>query len=114
MTIAVSCCLADGAIVGADSAITLSSEHGILKVYNDAEKIFPLFDLRVGLVAYGLAALGARTIKSYALEFELENDVDDLRSLPMSALATRLLGFSSHKIRRRDWARSSRKRTTPV
>ena len=88
-----SCCLADGAIVGADSAITLSNEHGILKVYNDAEKIFPLFDLRVGLVAYGLSALGARTIKSYALEFELDHDVNELRQLSMADLATELWLF---------------------
>lgn len=94
MTIAVSCCLADGAIIGADSATTIFASPGnVAKVYNDAEKIFPLFSLDVGLVAYGVAALGQRTIRSYALEFEVENRTEDVAELTLETLATKLWEF---------------------
>ena len=78
MTIAVACCLADGVVMGADSAITIHGtiespnglQSGVLKVYGDAEKLFPLFDLSVSMVTYGLAQLGKRTIQSFIREFE--------------------------------------------
>ena len=94
MTIAISCCLADGAIVGADSAITVFAPGGgVAKVYNDAEKIFPLFSLHVGLVTFGVASLGQRTIRSYGLEFELEHRSEELDDLPLEDLAHRLWDF---------------------
>lgn len=78
MTIAVACCLADGVVMGADSAITIHGtiespngpQSGVLKVYGDAEKLFPLFDLSVSIVTYGLAQLGKRTLQSFIREFE--------------------------------------------
>ena len=39
MTVAVSCSLADGVILGVDSAVTISDPRGILKVYENAEKV---------------------------------------------------------------------------
>ena len=50
MTIAVACCLADGVVMGADSAITIHStiespdgppQSGVLKVYGDDIDFFP-------------------------------------------------------------------------
>lgn len=86
MTIAVACCLADGVVMGADSAITIHGtiessdgqpQTGVLQVYGDAEKLFPLFDnLSVAIVTYGLAQLGKRTIQSYIREFENQYKVD--------------------------------------
>ena len=49
MTVAVSCSLADGVILGVDSAGTISDPRGILKVIENAEKLFQLVDKPVGL-----------------------------------------------------------------
>ena len=89
VTIAVACNLADGVVMGVDSAITIhgivklpdgGQQSGIMKVYNDAEKLFPLFDLPVGIASFGLAQLELRTIQSYVREFEhnqSQEEVDD-------------------------------------
>lgn len=82
MTIGIVCNLSDGIIIGADSAITLQGEtktpsgrktHSVLKVYNEADKIFHLKDSKVGILTYGTAILGKRTIESYVREFEIKN-----------------------------------------
>lgn len=109
MTIAVCCTLADGVVLGTDSAITVTGQvktpqgvlpGGVLKVYNDAEKVFGFHvdvqkDLRlpVGLVTYGLATLGNRTIESFVREFELDHKPADLKKLKMEELCTELHGF---------------------
>jgi hypothetical protein len=84
MTVAVGCNLADGVVLGVDSAVTITAQRpgptgpvqAILKVYNDAEKLFQLYDLPLGLVTYGAASLEKRTIQSYVREFEAEHDRD--------------------------------------
>lgn len=108
MTIAVCCTLADGVVIGTDSAITVTGQvktpkgvlPGVLKVYNDAEKIFGFHvdaekDLRlpVGLVTYGLATLGNRTIESFVREFELDHKPADLKKLMIQDLCEELHGF---------------------
>lgn len=41
MTVAVSCNLSDGVILGVDSAVTLTNNKGaIIKVYENAKKLF--------------------------------------------------------------------------
>ncbi|MHA1395917.1 MAG: hypothetical protein ACTSRZ_20630 [Promethearchaeota archaeon] len=47
---------------------------GVLKVYNEAEKIFNLNNSKIGILTYGMALLGKRTIESYIREFEIENE----------------------------------------
>jgi hypothetical protein len=49
--------------------------------------------LPVGLVTYGLATLGNRTIESFVREFELENPAADLKKLTMEKLCRELHGF---------------------
>lgn len=108
MTIAVCCTLADGVVVGTDSAITVAGavqtpqgvQHGVLKVYNEAEKVFGFHidvakDLRlpVGLVTYGLATLGNRTIESFVREFELDNPAPALKKHSMERLCRELHTF---------------------
>lgn len=108
MTIAVCCTLADGVVVGTDSAITVTGQiktpqgvlPGVLKVYNDAEKVFGFHvdvqkDLRlpVGLVTYGLATLGNRTIESFVREFELDHKPADLKKLTVQELCDELHTF---------------------
>jgi hypothetical protein len=72
MTIAVSLNLADGIILGVDSAITLNdAKGGVIKVYENAEKLFQLGKKSVGIATYGIGNMGTRGIGSYLREFEL-------------------------------------------
>jgi len=74
MTVAVSCNLSDGVILGVDSAVTVPSPRGgIAKVYENAEKLFQLADRTIGISCFGLGGLGARSIGSYVREFEIQN-----------------------------------------
>jgi hypothetical protein len=58
MSVAVACNLSDGVIVGVDSAITIGDAAAPAKVYEDADKLFGLGDLPIGIAFYGMAALG--------------------------------------------------------
>ena len=103
MTIAFAWCLADGIDMGADSAITIHGtiespdgppQSGVLKIYGDAEKLFPLFDLPVSIVTYGLAQLGKRTIQSFIREFENHyKDNISLAQWDLKQLSTNLWEF---------------------
>jgi len=73
MTVAIACTVPDGVILGVDSAVTIGDASNPLKVYEDAEKIFQLGSLPVGVAIYGLASFGVRTIGSLLREFELKN-----------------------------------------
>jgi hypothetical protein len=63
--------LPDGVILGVDSAVTLGGPQGILKVFENAQKLFQLAEKPVGIAVYGLATLGERSIGSFIREFEL-------------------------------------------
>ena len=87
MTVAVACNLSDGVILGVDSAVTVPAPQGIVKVYENAEKLFQLGERPIGVATYGLGALGMRSIGSYVREFEVrdpggvlkaENAVEDV------------------------------------
>jgi hypothetical protein len=72
MSVAVSCNLPEGDILGVDSALTVSSQvdgKDLVKVYENAEKLFAFRDLPVGIAANGAASIGARSIGSYLQEF---------------------------------------------
>ncbi|MBP7963960.1 MAG: hypothetical protein KBG20_17870 [Caldilineaceae bacterium] len=107
MTIAVACCLADGIIMGADSAITITGvletpegrHAGVLKVYNDADKLFSLHDLPVGIVTFGLASLGKRTVQSYIREFEHSNKESNMESWSIEKLSRELWRFFETRYR---------------
>ena len=74
MTIVVSCILSDGVILGTDSAITVPAPDGkAAKVYENAEKLFQLGDLPIGIATFGLAGMGTRSVGSYLREFEVRN-----------------------------------------
>lgn len=88
MTIAIACNLADGLVLGADSAVTImDNTGGILKVYNDAEKLFPLYDLPIGMVTYGAGSLMQRTIRSHVREFEAISDRDVIANSSIGEVA---------------------------
>ena len=71
MTVAVAINLPDGVILAVDSALTLGNPNMVLKVFENAEKLFQLAEKRIGIATYGLATIGNRTIGSYLREFEL-------------------------------------------
>jgi hypothetical protein len=73
MTVAVACTVPDGVILGVDSAVTIGEASNPMKVYEDAEKIFQLGNLPIGVAIYGLASFGVRTIGNLLREFELKN-----------------------------------------
>jgi hypothetical protein len=71
MTVAVSCNLSDGVALAVDSAVTLpDASGGVIKVYENAQKLFQLGDRPIGIAVFGLGALGSRSIGSYLREFE--------------------------------------------
>lgn len=69
VSVAVSCNLSDGVVLAVDSAVALRSSGEVVKVYENAEKLFPLGDRPIGMAVYGLAALGGRSIGSLLREF---------------------------------------------
>ncbi len=73
MTVAIACTVPDGVILGVDSAVTIGDANNPQKVYEDAEKIFQLGKLPVGVAIYGLASYGSRTIGNLLHEFEQKN-----------------------------------------
>jgi hypothetical protein len=77
VTVAVSCNLSDGVVLAVDSAVTLpDGSGGIAKVYENASKLFQLGERPIGIAAFGIGALGTRSVGSYVREFETLNPGD--------------------------------------
>jgi hypothetical protein len=74
MSVAVSCNISDGVVLGVDSAAALPAPGGFLKIYENAEKLFQLGSLPVGVAIFGLAGLGTRSVGSYLREFEIKKE----------------------------------------
>jgi hypothetical protein len=70
MSVAVLFNLSDGLVLGVDSALTAFDSQGISKVFEDADKLFQLSNLPIGIASYGIAGLESRTIGSFIREFE--------------------------------------------
>jgi hypothetical protein len=78
MTVAIVVQVSEGLVLATDSAMAVQGElrvpgqpptSGLLKIYNSATKIVQLRDWPVGLVTYGTAQIGNRTIESHIQEF---------------------------------------------
>jgi hypothetical protein len=94
MSICVAFNLSDGAVIAVDSATTMYSGPGaISKVFADADKLFQLGELRVGIATYGVAALHGRTIGSFIREFTVDPANADLSTLDLKEIAERLRKF---------------------
>lgn len=93
MTIAIGCNLADGVVLGADSAMTLANAAGVLKVYNDAEKLFTLYSMPLAMVTYGSATLENRTIQSHIREFEATHNPEEISQSSVEDVCKRLWTF---------------------
>ena len=106
MSIAVACNLSDGVILGTDSAITVGGigqlpdgqrQEGILKVYNDAVKVFGV-SKQIGVMSVGMAMLGSRTIGSYIREFCI-TEIEQREVDTVEDLARRLQTFFTERHR---------------
>ena len=53
--------------------MTLTTAGGVVKTYENAEKLFQLGDRPIGVAAFGIGALGERNIGSYIREFEMRD-----------------------------------------
>lgn len=74
MTVAASCNLSEGVILGVDSAVTMpGKDGGVANVYENAEKLFPLGERPIGIAIFGLAVMGGRSLGSYLIEFETKD-----------------------------------------
>lgn len=99
MSIAVVCNLSDGVILGADSAITVTASTKaseqrvglIAKVYNEAEKVFRVSDLPIGIANFGVGMMEARSIGSYVEEFEatvIEKKKEEFKNMSVMKIAS--------------------------
>ena len=100
MTVAVSLNLSDGVILAVDSAVTVPSESGdmIVKVYENARKLFQLGHCPIGVAIYGMGAIGSRGIGSYLREFELTAPIMSAPA-PVSEVVESLRDFFYGKYR---------------
>lgn len=74
MTICVSVKTRDGIVLGTDSMSTVmlpgsDGQTVVARTFSNARKLVQLGDLPVGVFAYGLGNLGARTVYSHILEY---------------------------------------------
>jgi hypothetical protein len=93
MTVAVACNLSDGVVLGVDSAVTLSTGDGILKVFESAEKLFQLGKLPIGIAVYGMAGIQDRSLGSHIREFEITNPSGVMEKAKLSDLVEQLRKF---------------------
>jgi hypothetical protein len=82
VTVAVSCNLSEGVILGVDSATTLLAGGNVGKVYENADKLFQLNNSPIGIAVYGLGGLGSRSIGSYLREFEVTKSLSCQKAIP--------------------------------
>jgi hypothetical protein len=70
-----------------------SGPGAISKVFLNADKLFQLGKLRVGIATYGVASLHGRTIGSFIREFTGDKANADLPELDLKAICERLRRF---------------------
>jgi hypothetical protein len=94
MSICVALNLSDGVVMAVDSATTMFSGPGaISKVFLDADKLFQLGTLKVGIATYGVASLHGRTIGSFIREFSGIPANANLSGLTLREICERLRTF---------------------
>src|SRR5580692_1621738 len=99
MTVAISCNLSDGVILGVDSAVTVAAGDHV-KIWENAQKLFQMGEKPIGAAIYGLAGFGDRSIGSYFREFEQVNPGGVLTSdgeLSAVVEALRLFMYSAYE-----------------
>jgi len=92
VTLAVSCNLSDGVVVGVDSAFTVSM-GGTTKVYDSADKLFALGTKPIGVAMYGAGEFGGRVIGNYMAEFEAKHPEVARADAELAVVAETLRAF---------------------
>ena len=74
VTICVSVRVGEGLVLAADSMVTLTgtmgAQQGIVQTFEFANKLTQLKDYPVGVMTWGAAAMGSRSIQSLIMEYE--------------------------------------------
>jgi len=78
MSIAMVVKVSEGLVLGADSAATINGQidgpqgtfEGVIKTYYNARKLMQIGDFPIGVMTWGIAQIGARTIESLVREWE--------------------------------------------
>ena len=70
LTIALSIKVGEGLVMAADSTSSFFSEGTLAQSYHNARKLLQLEEYPVGLLTYGVGAVGGRNLESLVAEFE--------------------------------------------
>ena len=81
MTVAIVVKVSEGLVLGSDSAATLHGrverpngvQEGVVKIFYNARKLMQIGDFPIGLLTWGQAFLGLRTIESLVRQWEHDN-----------------------------------------
>jgi hypothetical protein len=81
MSVAIAVKVSEGLVLGADSAATIRGkiqrpegiQEGVLKTYFNARKLMQIGDFPIGVLTWGAAFIGSRTIESLVREWEYDN-----------------------------------------
>jgi len=103
MTICISVSVAEGLVLAADSAVMLEGvmqtkngqqKKGILQTFEFANKVAQIKDYPIGVMSWGIASIGDRSIQSLIMEFEYDYPlVKDNQSFTVKEVADKLLEF---------------------
>lgn len=98
MTIVASVKVQDGIALGCDSATQISGRDskgkiGVLKVYQNAKKLFQFGDLPLGFLTYGIGNIGKKSIRTIIREFEKGYDFSSNKACQVKDVAEELFSF---------------------
>ncbi len=86
----------DGIALGCDSATRITGKGddnkiGVLKVYQNAKKLFPFKELPVGILTYGIGNIGHRSMRTLLRSFEKKNEFSSQHEYTVNKIANELL-----------------------
>ena len=102
MTIVASVKVHDGIALGCDSATQIQGKDptgnvSVLKIYQNARKLFRFQDLPIGILVYGIGNIGVKSIRTILREFNKENPISPESSYTVQGAADALLQFMRQK-----------------
>lgn len=82
MSVVVAVKVSEGLVLGADSASVLAGsvsspqgeQEGIIKIFQNARKVFQIGDFPIGALTWGQAYIGSRTVESLVRQWEHDNN----------------------------------------
>ncbi len=100
MSIVASVKVQDAIVLGSDSATQIwgsipGGQQGVLKVYENAQKLFPLKKLPIGILSYGMGNIGPKSIDTIIREFSKTNNYSTGESYTIENIAKDLSKYIS-------------------